>query len=66
MMKIPRPIRLPFPGVRRPVGLGQALKAVTTAFGVSPCGGCGRRAGALDRRVVLTPVRKSRPGSGGG
>jgi hypothetical protein len=60
MKKVPRPIRLPLPGIKRPIGLGQAIKAVTSAVGITPCGGCGRRALILDSRVQLTPTRKSR------
>ncbi|HEY7375566.1 MAG TPA: hypothetical protein VIF57_25640 [Polyangia bacterium] len=45
------------PGVRRVVGLGQAVKRVTTSLGIRPCGGCQRRARALDRFVVLVPPR---------
>ena len=56
-MKIPRPIRIQVPGVRRVVGLGQAVKRVTTSLGIRPCGGCQRRARALDRFVVLAPPR---------
>lgn len=58
--KVPRPIRIPIPLVRRQVGLGQAIKRLTAAVGVRPCGGCGQRARMLDRRVVLAPF-KSRP-----
>jgi len=58
--KVPRPIRIPIPLVRRPLGLGQAIKRLTVAVGVRPCGGCGQRARALDRRVVIMPF-KSRP-----
>ncbi|HEX9297817.1 MAG TPA: hypothetical protein VF881_18380 [Polyangiaceae bacterium] len=58
MSKLPRPIRIPAPGLRRSIGLGQAIKHLTTALGVRPCGGCGQRAISLDRRVVLTPMRR--------
>jgi len=44
--------------LRRSIGLGQAIKHLTTALGVRPCGGCGQRAISLDRRVVLTPMRR--------
>ena len=60
MTKIPRPIRIQVPGVRRAVGLGQAVKRVTTSLGIRPCGGCHRRASALDRFVVLVPPRRGR------
>jgi hypothetical protein len=57
MKKIPRPIRIPVPGLARPVGLGHALKSLTSALGVSPCSGCQRRAIGMDRRVVFGPAR---------
>jgi hypothetical protein len=55
--RVPRPIRIPVPGLNRTVGLGQAIKKLTSAVGVSACGGCQRRAAQLDRRVVLTSFR---------
>jgi hypothetical protein len=57
MKKIPRPIRIPVPGLTRSVGLGQAVKSLTSALGVAPCSGCQRRALAMDRRVVIGPPR---------
>jgi len=36
------------------IGLGDAIKRVTRVFGVQPCGGCERRAAALNRWVVFT------------
>jgi hypothetical protein len=59
-IRVPKPIRVPIPGLRNTVGLGQVVKKLTTAVGVSPCAGCQRRASALDRRVVFTG-----PGSSG-
>lgn len=49
------PHRLRLPGFIRDedVGLGDAIKRVTYAFGIPPCGGCKRRAAALNRRFVL-------------
>jgi len=35
--------------IRRQGGPGSALKRLTAAFGVNPCGACERRAQALDR-----------------
>ena len=58
--QIPRRLRIPIPFYRGPaVGLGDVVKRVTTSVGVRPCGGCGRRAQAMNRRVVFG-------GSGGG
>jgi hypothetical protein len=40
------------------IGLGDAVKHVTYALGARhPCGGCERRAEALNRRVMLSPWR---------
>jgi hypothetical protein len=58
MSRIPRPIRIPVPGLRTGVGLGQAVKKVTTSLGVRPCGGCEKRAAAMDRRVMFGPPPK--------
>ena len=51
----------PSPRVRLPgflrdedIGLGDAIKHVTYAFGIRPCGGCERRAAALNRWFRLT------------
>jgi hypothetical protein len=53
------PYRVRLPGfVGEEVGLGDAIKRATTRAGVRPCGGCGRRAEALNRRVVLSPWRR--------
>jgi hypothetical protein len=49
----PRRVRLPGFIVSDEVGLGDAVKRITTTLGVAPCGGCGRRAESLNRRVVL-------------
>lgn len=36
------------------IGLGDAVKRVTGAFGIRPCGGCNRRAAALNRWMAFT------------
>jgi len=36
------------------VGLGDAVARVSRTFGVTPCGGCKRRAAALNRWLVFT------------
>lgn len=48
-----RPISVPIPRLKRNVGLGDAVKKITTVFGIRPCSGCGRRAEALNRVVVF-------------
>jgi hypothetical protein len=35
------------------VGLGDAVKRATGAFGIRPCGGCEQRVAALDRWLVF-------------
>jgi hypothetical protein len=53
----PRQVRLPGFVVDEPVGLGDVVKRATSAVGIKPCGGCARRAAALNRRVVFTGRR---------
>jgi hypothetical protein len=36
------------------VGLGDVITRATYAVGIRPCGGCGRRAAALNRWMVFT------------
>ena len=52
----PQPYRARLPGfvTDKDIGLGDAIKHVTYAFGIRPCGGCERRAAALNRRLVFT------------
>jgi hypothetical protein len=56
---VTRPRRVRIPGFVRDeeLGLGDAIKHVTSAMGIRPCGGCERRAAALNRRLVLTRGR---------
>jgi hypothetical protein len=48
--------RVRLPGFLRDeeIGLGDAIKRVTSAMGIRPCSGCDRRAAALNRWVVFT------------
>jgi hypothetical protein len=50
------PFRVRLPGflVEEEIGLGDVIKRVTYAMGVTPCGGCEKRAVALNRRVVFS------------
>jgi hypothetical protein len=51
----PHVVRLPgFLSDEEPVGLGDVVKSVTRTLGVRPCGGCERRAVALNRWLVFT------------
>ena len=47
-------VRLPEFVSDEDIGLGDAIGHVTHAFGIRPCGGCKRRAAALNRRFVFT------------
>jgi hypothetical protein len=50
----PRKVRLPGFITGEEVGLGDAVKRVTYAMGIKPCGGCERRASAMNRWMVFT------------
>jgi hypothetical protein len=47
----PRPHRVRLPGfvIEEEIGLGDAIKRATYAMGIKPCGGCEKRAAALNR-----------------
>ncbi len=55
------PYRVRIPGftAEKEVGLGDVIKRATSAVGVQPCGGCGRRAAALNRWVVFSGRRSN-------
>ena len=44
-------VRLPGFVSDQGIGLGDALKRMTSTFGIRPCGGCRRRAATLNRWV---------------
>jgi hypothetical protein len=50
------PLRVRLPGFVRDedIGLGDVVKRATYSLGIRPCGGCGRRAAALNRWVAFT------------
>jgi hypothetical protein len=51
-----RPYRVNLPGfISEDVGLGDVVKRVTSTIGVRPCGGCLRRAQALNSWLVFSP-----------
>jgi len=50
----PYSVRLPGFVSDEDIGLGDAIKHVTYSFGIRPCGGCERRAAALNRWFVFT------------
>jgi len=50
----PHRVRLPGFIVSEEIGLGDVIKRTTSYIGIRPCGGCSRRADALNRWVVFT------------
>jgi hypothetical protein len=50
------PHRVHLPGfiTDEEVGLGDAVKRATSYIGLKPCGGCERRAAALNRWMIFT------------
>lgn len=44
------------------IGLGDVISRTTSYVGITPCGGCRRRAAALNRWVAFTP-RVKQPSS---
>lgn len=52
----PEPHRVRLPGflIDEEIGLGDAIKRMTYAMGIKPCGGCDKRATALNRWVHFT------------
>lgn len=52
-----RHVRLPRFVVDEEIGLGDVLKLTTSYLGIPPCGGCQRRAVALNRWLTFTNRR---------
>jgi hypothetical protein len=50
----PHRVRLPGFIVEEEIGLGDAIKRATYAMGIQPCGGCQKRAAALNRWMTFT------------
>lgn len=50
-------VRLPGFLVEEEIGLGDVIKRATSAVGVRPCGGCARRAAALNSWMSFTGRR---------
>jgi hypothetical protein len=50
----PRKVRLPGFITGDEVGLGDVVQRATYAMGIKPCGGCDRRAAAMNRWMVFT------------
>jgi hypothetical protein len=49
-----RRVRLPGFLIEEDIGLGDVIKKTTYAMGIKPCGGCERRAAALNRWLTFT------------
>ena len=49
----PAEIRIPL--LREAIGLGDAIRAVTSAVGIKPCAPCKRRAALLNAKLKLIP-----------
>jgi hypothetical protein len=49
----PARVRLPGFITDEDIGLGDAIKRVTYAFGLKPCGGCEQRAATLNRWMAF-------------
>jgi len=54
-----QPYRVRLPGFisDQEMGLGDVIKRVTYRFGIKPCGGCERRAEALNRWLAFSGRR---------
>ena len=54
-----KPYRVRLPGFvsDEEVGLGDVIKRATYAIGIKPCGGCERRAAALNRWMTFSGKR---------
>lgn len=50
----PHRVRLPGFLIDEEIGLGDAVKRVTYAMGIKPCGGCEKRAAAFNRWMHFT------------
>jgi hypothetical protein len=47
-------VRLPGFIIDEEIGLGDAIKRATYSMGIRPCGGCQKRAAALNRWMTFT------------
>jgi hypothetical protein len=54
MRREPHRVRLPGFLVEEEVGLGDVIKRATYAMGIKPCGGCEKRAAAMNRWMVFS------------
>jgi len=54
----PHRVRMPGFLTDEDIGLGDVIKKATSYMGIKPCGGCGRRAAALNQWIVFSGRRK--------
>ncbi len=47
------PVGVRVPGLRKDVGLGDAVKVATSMFGIKPCGACQKRAERLNQMLTF-------------
>jgi hypothetical protein len=54
-----KPYRVRLPGfiTEEDIGLGDVIKRATSIVGIKPCGGCARRAAALNRWIMFSHKR---------
>lgn len=50
---LPHRVRLPGFITDEEIGLGDVIKRTSSYFGIQPCGGCNRRAAALNHWLVF-------------
>lgn len=50
----PHGVRLPGFLIEKEIGLGDLIKKTTYSMGITPCGGCEKRAAALNRWMTFT------------
>ena len=54
----PRRVRLPGFVIEEDLGLGTAVKRLTSSIGIRPCGGCEQRGNMLNRWLVFSGSRR--------
>jgi hypothetical protein len=55
--RAPHRVRLPGFISEEDIGLGDLIKRATSVVGIKPCGGCQRRAAALNRWITFSSRR---------
>jgi hypothetical protein len=57
--RVSQPYHVRLPGFisDEDIGLGDVIKRATSAVGIRPCGGCGRRVRLLNRWIVFSGSR---------